>query len=101
MKGQAWGWVMLSAGLWCLGIGAWIVAVGTWSIGAGLVLIGAFSLGTGACVVAQPWKDSVDREIDRWEENWGSEWEPACPVHGRNLCYTRTGRCPGVRERVS
>jgi len=98
---RAWGWIGAGTGLLAILIGAWVTAAGTWSIGVGLCVIGSISFGTGLAMLAEPWAESTDEEIDRWEENWGSRWLPECPVHGEQLCHTRTKRCPeGVRERI-
>lgn len=95
-----WGWPALGAGIGAACGGAWITATQTWWSGAVLTLIGAFVTGAGLIGITRPWRDSVDEEIDRWERNWRSEWEPQCPVHGVTLCYTRTRQCPDTRQRV-
>lgn len=92
--------LMLAGGIGLIIWGGVLAFVGPFALGFGITVIGAFAAGTGLILVIDP-KDSVDHEVDRWERNWTSRYEPDCPVHGKNLCITRTGRCPGVRERVS
>lgn len=98
MRGGA---VMLWGGLACLIGGAVAAVCGPFPVGFAVAILGAVGLSVGACLLAEPWSDSVDREIDRWERDWTARWSPECPVHGENLCYTRTRRCPATRDRIS
>lgn len=100
MSSRLWGLMGVGAGVVGLIVGGWIAFVGTFSVGLGLTLIGAFAGGAGLCVLTEPWHDSVDAEIDQWERDWSARWLPPCPVHREQLCYTRTDRCPGARQRV-
>lgn len=94
------GWALFGAGLVCVVIGGVMVWTDWFSTGFGISIIGVFAIGAGAALIAEPWHDSVDAEIDRWERNWTSTWSPECPVHGLNLCVTRTRRCPSTRDRI-
>lgn len=79
-------------------IGAWVSAVGSLSIGLCLTLMGAFLGGAGLCLALAP--DEQDAGDAEFWARWADRWQPQCPVHGEELCYTRTDRCPGVRDRV-
>jgi hypothetical protein len=93
--------VLLGSGGFCTAVGVWVGFVGTFSIGLGLVGIGACCVAAGVVLATEPGEDEDWRdELDRWERKWGSRWLPRCPVHGEQLCYTRSDRCPGARDRV-
>lgn len=66
-----------------------------------VAMIGVLALSFGITVCAEPWFDeAVNEEIDRWEENWITDWSPECPVHGKQMCYVRTRKCPMIRDRI-
>ena len=92
--------LLVLAGGFAVAVGVWVGFVGTFSVGLGLVGIGSCCLSAGVVLVAERDESEWEAEERRWMEKWGSQWLPACPVHGRNLCYTRSERCPGSRHRV-
>lgn len=94
------GWGLFWAGALCLGAGTALVFTGPFSVGFGVAIIGVFALSVGAALIAEPWHDCVDHEVDRWMAEWEDVWSPECPVHGKHLCYVRTKNCPMTRDRI-
>lgn len=95
------GWGLLLAGAIGCAVGGVVVGTSNFSIGFGITMLGVAALSCGIALIAEGGcRDSVDAEIDRWERNWCSTWTPECPVHGLNLCVTRTRRCPMTRDRT-
>lgn len=94
------GGFLLALGIGMIIWGGLLAFFGPFALGFGICVLGAFAAGTGVILVIDP-RDSIEREVDRWDESWTSRYAPGCPVHGEHLCITRTRRCPGARERVS
>lgn len=79
--------------------GCLVIWGGGFLIGVGMTVAGVLLASVGVALLAEP--DPVGAEVDRWEAEWGAAWSPDCPIHGPQMCYVRTRKCPAARSRTA